>query len=74
MSARVMTDPSFRGGAPPQPAMTLFQILCGSTHFGVPVEHGYAVREARPGGRLDALPGLGHFAHVQSPTAVVAAI
>ena len=39
-----------------------------------PVEHGYEVREARPCSRLDVLPGLGHFAHVQSPTAVVAGI
>lgn len=40
----------------------------------IPVEHGYAVRAARPGSRLEVLAGLGHFPHVESPTEVASAI
>ncbi|MCV7225823.1 alpha/beta fold hydrolase [Mycolicibacterium komossense] len=38
----------------------------------IPVSHGYAAHEALPGSRLEILPGLGHFPHVESPTQVVA--
>ncbi|CAN5178387.1 alpha/beta fold hydrolase [soil metagenome] len=37
----------------------------------IPVSHGYAAHEALPGSRLEIMPGLGHFPHVESPTAVV---
>src|SRR6185312_9361437 len=40
----------------------------------IPVEHGYAVQQARPASRLEVLAGVGHFPHVESPTEVVTAI
>lgn len=40
----------------------------------IPVDHAYAALEARPDCRLEVLPGVGHFAHVEAPTRVVGVI
>ncbi|WP_421530513.1 alpha/beta fold hydrolase [Mycobacterium sp. THU-M104] len=37
----------------------------------IPVADGYAAHDAVPGSRIEVLPGIGHFPHVESPTAVV---
>jgi pimeloyl-ACP methyl ester carboxylesterase len=37
----------------------------------IPVEHAYAALKARPDCRLEVLPNVGHFAHVEAPTAVI---
>ena len=37
----------------------------------IPVNHGYAAREARTDSRLEVLPNVGHFAQVEAPTQVV---
>jgi pimeloyl-ACP methyl ester carboxylesterase len=37
----------------------------------IPVDHAYAALEVRPDCRVEVLPGVGHFAHVEAPTAVV---
>jgi pimeloyl-ACP methyl ester carboxylesterase len=36
----------------------------------IPVDHAYAALEARPDCRLEVLPGIGHFAHVEAPAEV----
>ncbi len=37
----------------------------------IPVDHAYAALEVRPDCRVEVLPGVGHFAHVEAPTQVV---
>ncbi len=37
----------------------------------IPVDHAYAALEARPDCRLEVLPDVGHFAHVEAPGRVV---
>jgi pimeloyl-ACP methyl ester carboxylesterase len=46
-------------------------LIWGEQDRIIPVAHGYAAHEAVPGSRLEVLPGVGHFPHVESPTAVV---
>ena len=46
-------------------------IIWGDHDGIIPVEHGYAVHEARPGSRLEVLEGVGHFPHVERPSEVV---
>ncbi|MCH9730998.1 MAG: alpha/beta fold hydrolase [Actinomycetia bacterium] len=46
-------------------------IIWGDIDRIIPIEHGYAVRDARPGCRLEVLEGVGHFPHVETPNAVV---
>lgn len=46
-------------------------IIWGDQDRIIPVEHGYALDEMRPGSRLEVLPGVGHFPHVEKPGAVV---
>jgi pimeloyl-ACP methyl ester carboxylesterase len=36
----------------------------------IPVDHAYAALEVRPDCRLEVLPGIGHFAHVEAPDLV----
>ena len=55
--------------------------VCDRTAYGdaawgeddtiIPVDHAYAALEARPDCRLEVLPDVGHFAHVEAPTQVV---
>lgn len=46
-------------------------VIWGDQDRIIPIEHGYGVCEARPGCRLEVLEGIGHFPHVECPTAVV---
>jgi pimeloyl-ACP methyl ester carboxylesterase len=46
-------------------------VIWGDQDRIIPVEHGYAVHEARPGSRLEVLAGVGHFPHVERPSDVV---
>jgi pimeloyl-ACP methyl ester carboxylesterase len=45
--------------------------IWGSDDTIIPVDHAYAALEARPDCRLEVLPDVGHFAHVEAPTQVV---
>jgi pimeloyl-ACP methyl ester carboxylesterase len=46
-------------------------VIWGDHDRIIPVEHGYALHEARPGSRLEVLDGVGHFPHVERPSEVV---
>jgi pimeloyl-ACP methyl ester carboxylesterase len=46
-------------------------LIWGEEDRIIPVAHGYAAHDAVPGSRLEVLPGVGHFPHVESPAAVV---
>ena len=46
-------------------------IIWGDEDRIIPVEHGYALDEMRPGSRLEVLPGVGHFPHVEKPGDVI---
>jgi pimeloyl-ACP methyl ester carboxylesterase len=46
-------------------------LIWGDQDRIIPVAHGYATHDALPDSRLEVLSGVGHFPHVESPTAVV---
>ncbi len=46
-------------------------LIWGDQDGIVPVAHGYAAHDAVAGSRLEVLAGVGHYPHVESPTAVV---
>lgn len=46
-------------------------IIWGDQDRIIPVEHGHALDDLRPGCRLEVLPGVGHFPHVEKPNDVV---
>jgi pimeloyl-ACP methyl ester carboxylesterase len=46
-------------------------VIWGDNDKIIPVEHGHAVQELRPSCRLEVLPGVGHFPHVERPSDVV---
>jgi pimeloyl-ACP methyl ester carboxylesterase len=41
--------------------------IWGDSDRIIPVSHAYAAHEALPGSRLEVLPGIGHFPHVEAP-------
>lgn len=45
-------------------------VIWGDQDRIIPIEHGYALRDAQPGCRLEVLGGVGHFPHVERPFAV----
>ena len=46
-------------------------LIWGEQDRIIPVAHGHAAHDAVPDSRLEVLAGVGHFPHVESPTAVV---
>ncbi|MEW5811956.1 MAG: alpha/beta fold hydrolase [Actinomycetota bacterium] len=49
-------------------------VIWGDEDRIIPAEHGHALAELRPACRLELLPGVGHFPHVEEPDTVVALI
>ena len=45
-------------------------LIWGEQDRIIPVAHGYAAHDALPGSRLEVLSRVGHFPHVESPSAV----
>lgn len=41
--------------------------IWGDSDRIIPVAHGHAAHEALPGSRLEVLPNIGHFPHVEAP-------
>lgn len=46
-------------------------VIWGDQDRIIPVDHGFALDQHRPGCRLEILDGVGHFPHVEKPDAVV---
>lgn len=46
-------------------------LIWGDADSIIPVAHGLAAHEALPGSRLEIIPGVGHFPHVECPDPVV---
>lgn len=46
-------------------------VIWGDADRIIPVEHAYGLRELHPVCRLEVLPGVGHFPHVEKPDDVV---
>ncbi|MGQ9407604.1 alpha/beta fold hydrolase [Mycolicibacterium gilvum] len=46
-------------------------VIWGDQDRIIPVDHGFALDQHRPGCRLEVLAGVGHFPHVEKPDAVV---
>jgi pimeloyl-ACP methyl ester carboxylesterase len=46
-------------------------LIWGEQDRIIPVAHGRAAHQSLPGSRLEVLPDVGHFPHVEAPTAVV---
>jgi pimeloyl-ACP methyl ester carboxylesterase len=42
-------------------------VIWGDQDRIIPIEHAYALNDARPGCRLEVLAGVGHFPHVERP-------
>ncbi|GAC66539.1 alpha/beta fold hydrolase [Gordonia soli] len=47
------------------------QLIWGDKDNIIPVEHGIAAHDALPGSRLEVLPGIGHYPHVEEPDKVI---
>ena len=45
-------------------------LIWGDRDRIIPVSHAYAAHDALTGSRLEVLEGIGHFPHVEAPTAV----
>ena len=45
-------------------------LIWGDNDRIIPVAHAYAAHDALAGSRLEVLEGIGHFPHVEAPTAV----
>ncbi|ORB28252.1 alpha/beta fold hydrolase [Mycolicibacterium parafortuitum] len=46
-------------------------VIWGNRDRIIPVDHGFALDQHRPGCRIEVLDGVGHFPHVETPDVVV---
>ena len=46
-------------------------VIWGDQDRIIPVDHGFALDQHRPGCRIEVLDGVGHFPHVEKPDVVV---